>query len=292
MKALVIGAEGFLGKELVRDFSGQFQVEATYKYNERPGWSYLDLADPKQVREAIDRSRPGLVLLPAAISAVDYIETHHDEAWLINVEGVKETALACKKQGAFLVFYSTDYVFDGLNGPYDEEARTNPLNFYGKTKLEAENVISKEMRDFLIIRTCSIYGYEKDGKNFAMQVWERLKGQKEVRVPDDQYGTPAYVEDLSAATLALVNGKKTGVFNAVGPDYVNRVEFARAVSEVFKFSNPSISGVSSGQLRQPAPRPKKCGLKIDKLIAHTGVRMASLKEGLIKMKEKINKENT
>jgi dTDP-4-dehydrorhamnose reductase len=243
------------------------------------------------VSEFIARSRPALILLPAAISAVDYIETHHDEAWLINVEGVEETVIAAKKIGAFLVFYSTDYVFDGFKGPYDEEARTNPLNFYGKTKLEAEKVIGSQMRNFLIIRTCSIYGYEKGGKNFAMQVWERLKEGRNVKVPDDQYGTPTYVEDLSRATLSLVNGKNKGIFNVVGPDYVNRVDFARAVADAFDFKSAAISGVSTEQLRQSAPRPKKGGLKIEKLLTSTGIRMLPLKEGLIKMRENINKEN-
>ena len=285
VKVLVIGAAGFLGKHLVRDFSKANTVFGADKYTDRKGLHYLDLAKKESVKEAFLRFKPELVLLPASVTGVDFCEQNQDLAWAVNTEGPKEVAVAAKRQGVFLVFYSTDYIFDGAKGPYSEEDRPSPINFYGKTKLEAEKIIQKELNSFLIIRTCGLYGYEKDGLNYAMQVYLALKEKRIVRAVCDQYGTPTYVEDLSAATLRLVKSKKEGVFNVAGPDCVNRVQLSRELADVFGFNKRLIQEARTEELKQAAERPKKGGLRIDKLSLEAGIKTMTLREGLVAMKE-------
>ncbi len=286
MQALIIGAAGFLGKELVKDFSKENEVFAADKYENVNGLYYLDLLKKNLIKEIFSRVKPDIVLLTASITGVDFCEQNQDIAWQVNAEGPKHVAVEARKQGSFLVFYSSDYIFDGKNGPYPEEARPQPLNAYGRTKLEAEKIIEKELKKFLIIRTCGIYGYEKSGKNYAMQVWENLSGKKIIKAVSDQFGTPVYVEDLSKVTLGLVNKAKEGIFNVVGPDYVNRVQFAGEVAGAFDFDKGLIQSVATKELNQPADRPKKGGLKIDKLRLDAGLTTMGLREGLLAMKNK------
>lgn len=287
MKALIIGAAGFLGKHLARDFSKDYEVFHADKYEKQEGLYYLDLVKKPLVREIFSRIKPQIVLLPASITGVDFCEQNQDLAWEVNTEGAKETAVCAKRQGAFLVFYSSDYVFDGSAGPYSEDDRPNPINFYGKTKLEAEKIIQKELKKFLIIRTCSLYGYEEDGLNFAMQVIGALKSKKAVKAVRDQFGTPTYAEDMSAVTLKLVMGGKGGVFNVAGPDYVNRVQFAKEIADVFGLDKGLIREVGTEELKQAAERPKKGGLKTDKLNLEAGIKTMTLREGLVAMKNEV-----
>jgi dTDP-4-dehydrorhamnose reductase len=273
-----------LGKHLVRDFSGLGEVFAADKYRDREGLYYADISERASVKEAFLKLAPGLVLLPASITGVDFCEQNQDLAWAVNTEGPKEVAVAAKRQGAFLVFYSTDYVFDGIKGPYSEEDRTNPINFYGRTKLEAERIIQKELKSFLIIRTCGLYGYEEGGLNYAMQIYSALKEKRTLRAARDQYGTPTYAEDLSRITCGLIKDKKEGIFNVAGPDYVNRAEFAGELADVFGFDRGMIREAKTEELKQAAARPKKGGLKTDKLRLDAGIKTMTLREGLFAMK--------
>jgi dTDP-4-dehydrorhamnose reductase len=186
------------------------------------------------------------------------------------------------------VYYSTDYIFDGENGPYTETDKPNPVNFYGKTKLEAERVVQRELKEaFLIIRPCSIYGYEKGGTNFAMHVLNNLQAGRAVTAFCDQYGTPTYVEDLSKVSLQLFDSKKRGIFNITGPDFINRAQFSQAVAEVFGLDAGFIKEINSSEGKQLAKRPLKGGLKIDKLKHELGVETIGLKQGLLAMKSKV-----
>ena len=284
MRVLIIGATGFLGKSLVEDFSVHNEVFAADKYENVRGTHYIDLTKKGLVEETFSRLKPELVLLPASITGVDYCQRNQDAAWRVNTEGPKDVAVAAKKHGAFMVFYSTDYVFDGGNGPYTEEDRTGPINFYGKTKLEAERIIQKEIRRFLIIRTCSLYGWEKGGFNYAMQVLNASEDRRIIRAVNDQFGTPTYVKNLSGITLKLISDGKEGLFHAAGPDYLNRAEFAREIASVFCLDKGLIVETATDQLGQPAARPKKGGLKTDKLEAEAALKTMCVREGLLAMK--------
>lgn len=290
MKVLIVGADGLLGKELYRDFSKEYEILGTYKDRPLEDLVYLDLLENETVKERILGFKPQIILLSAALTAVDFCENNQDITWRVNVEGTKEVVILAKKTGAFLVFYSTDYIFDGKDGPYLEEAKPNPINFYGRTKLEAERVIQKDLKHFLILRTCSLFGYEKDGKNFAMQVLNALSGKEDFKAVNDQFGTPTYAADLSRITLELINKSKEGIYNAVGVDYVNRLKFANEIAEVFSLDKGLIKSVSTEEMKQVASRPRNGGLKIDKLKAEVGIVPMSLREGIIAMRERKDRD--
>jgi dTDP-4-dehydrorhamnose reductase len=228
-KVLVTGATGFIGKNIVKNFSTEFETIGTFYSKKKKNHIFLDITDPEGVSMVFGEVKPEVVIHSAALPNVNYCETNKLLAKKINFTGSKNILNSCKSHGAKLIFISTDYIFDGEEGPYTEEAETNPLNYYGKLKLETELEIRGILKDYLIIRTTNVYGYDPESKNFVMFVIENLKEGKNVIVPNDQFGNPTYVEDLSKAILELVLKGKVGVYNVAGPDNINRVEFAKII---------------------------------------------------------------
>lgn len=286
MRILIIGASGLLGRELLRDFSKGNEALGTYNNHAAPGLVHLAMSQKAEVKDVFGRFKPEAVLIPGSLTAVDLCEQNQDMAWQVNVEGIKNAAMLSRKAGAFVMYYSTDYIFDGKAGPYTETDKPKPVNFYGRTKLEAERIIQKELKGgFLIIRPCSIYGYQKTGVNFAMHVLTKLKNAEAVNAFRDQYGTPTYAPDLSRVSLELFRNKREGVFNAAGPDFINRVKFSNEVADVFGLDKGLIKEIDTSEGKQAARRPLKGGLKIDKLRSELGISTMGLQEGLAAMKK-------
>jgi dTDP-4-dehydrorhamnose reductase len=266
MRALVIGATGQVGGELMRQLT-VCGAEATGTYRSRPssGLAPLDVTDTQAMEAIFARVQPTVVFLPAALTAVDYCETHRDEAWQINVAAPAAVAQTAAAAEAKLVFYSTEYVFDGLDGPYGEDDPIHPLGVYAESKAEGERAVREGVADHLIIRTTVVYGWDRGSKNFAMQVWERLSAGEQMRVPMDQIGNPTLVDFLVEATLALVTSGERGVVNVVGRDRVPRTQFAVKLARAFGLDARLIEPVSTAALKQIAPRPLNAGLRTDKL---------------------------
>jgi dTDP-4-dehydrorhamnose reductase len=196
----------------------------------------------------------------AARPSVDWCEHYPDEARLLNVNATEALAEACAHINARLAFLSTDYVFDGVNGPYNEDDGTNPINVYGRLKLEAEQAIRGRLNNPLIIRTTNVYGFDLQSKNFVMGILPRLARGEKVPVAADQFGNPTLVNDLCSTVKQLITVGATGTFHVVGPDYVNRVDWARAVASVFDLDPGLVVAMTTEELNQPAPRPKRAGL--------------------------------
>ena len=168
---------------------------------------------------------------------------------------------ADRNWGAKIVFFSSDYVFDGRSGPYLETDVQRPLSVYGRAKKEVEDWIETHCADRLILRTTGVFDYDRSSKNFVMQVLERLERGQAVHVVRDQYATPVWAKELSDATIDLVRAGAVGVYNvAGGGPVINRVELARAVAQAFGYPTQNIVGISTASLRQPAARPKQGGL--------------------------------
>src|SRR5215831_6757708 len=188
---LVIGASGLAGQSLVRTIRDRGQnVVGTYASRPRDGLRLLDFTNAGQISECFSALRPKTIYLAAALTHVDYCEEHPEEAQRRNLDGPKLIAQEAARLGAKLIFYSTEYVFDGKNGPYDEEARPEPLSVYGKIKLAAEEAIRDLCADALIIRTTVLYGWDTESVNFAMQIYSRVKSGAEMTIPIDQIGNP------------------------------------------------------------------------------------------------------
>jgi dTDP-4-dehydrorhamnose reductase len=282
---LVIGASGLVGRRLM----GALQTRGATAVGtsaSRPGAGLrrLDIVDASQVDACLDDVRPRTVYLAAALTHVDFCEDHEDEARRINVLGPCVVAEAARRAGAKLVFYSTEYVFDGLDGPYDEDAAPNPLSVYGRTKLEAENALRGILDDALIVRTTVVFGWDRQSKNFAMQIYDRVQRGLEMTIPDDQLGSPTWAGYLADASVRLVEKGASGVVNVVGRDIVTRTEFARALVRVFGGGPELVIPVSTASLGQKAARPLRGGLRTGRLRALLGEEPPSLEESLERLR--------
>src|SRR6266545_5034408 len=175
VKALVIGASGLVGGALLRALRATgHEAVGTYRSRPATGLLHLEITDPTQVEQVIVDARPNVVFLTAALTAVDYCEDHEEEARAINVEAPRAIAHAAGQVSATVVFYSTEYVFDGTSGPYSEDHPISPRGVYAHSKADGESAVRETIRDHLILRTTVVFGWDRASKNFAMQVEERL----------------------------------------------------------------------------------------------------------------------
>ena len=283
--AAVIGASGLVGQTLVRVLeNNQYDVSGTYATHAVDGLVLLDIRDSSAVRKYFHKVQPEIVFLTAALTNVDYCEDHPEEAFRINTEGTKNVAREANRCGCKLVFYSTEYVFDGQNGPYDEEAQACPVSIYGKSKLEAERAIQDIVREHLILRTTVVYGWDRRSKNFAMQLYQNLQSGISMRVPEDQVGTPTLVDYLAEASVRLVQQETRGIVNVVGRDLVPRSEFAKALARLFGLNPDLIVPVPTSDLKQRAQRPLRGGLSVTRLSRLLGTEAMALDEALKRLR--------
>lgn len=285
MRALIVGASGFVGSALQAVFGGQ--AVGTYCTHPVEGLRPLDMRDRAAVERLIAEVRPEVVLQPAAQPHVDWCEQHAQASYAINVAGTRNVAEAAAAAGARYLFVSTDYVFDGTAGPYAEDAPTAPRNVYGRHKLEAEELIASALQNYVIVRVCGVYGYEPQGKNFVMALLAKGRRGEAMNVPSDQWGTPTYGENLAAAMHELALGTARGVYHVVGPDWLDRVSFARLACEVFDLDPGFLRPRTTAELAQPAPRPLRGGLQSAKARALLTTELLPPRRGLELMKQRL-----
>lgn len=264
---LVIGGTGLIGNALVRAWErrGGPVAAATYHCAATAHFRRLDIQDAGAVRALLGELRPGLVALPAANPHVDYIETHREETRKVNVGGSLNVLEACRELGARLIFFSTDYVFDGHKGEYSEADIPTPLSEYGRQKAEVEEAVLGAGSRNLIIRTSGAYGWQWEPKNFVLQIRARLSEGRSMKVAADLRYNPTYVENLAEVTAELAASGRGGLFHVVGADRIGRYDFARAAARAFRLDVSLLLPVSSREFNPPAPRPKESSLRTDKV---------------------------
>ena len=217
----------------------------------------------------------------AGMTNVEACEDHPDVAYNTNCRGPEVLAQLAAARAIPFVYVSTEYVFDGLDGPYTEDSPKNPLSSYGKSKWSGEQAVLAACKHALVLRTTVVYGSDAREKNYAYSVLRSLATGKPIRVPCDQISTPTYNRDIAAATVSLVEDGATGTYHVSGPERMDRVEFARTVASRFALDIGLIQGVPTPILQQKARRPLSAGLSIDKLCRlHPRLRMRTLTEGL------------
>ena len=282
MKALVIGASGQVGGALFRvlERSGT-EVAATYQSRPMEGILKLDVRDRDAVQRCLGMVKPDVIFLAVnAPGGVDYCEEHPDEAHALNVEGTQNIVKFAARCGARVVYYSTDYIFDGNTGPYSEEDEPSPINVYGRTKWEAEQVIQALAPNHLILRTTAVFSWDRASCNFAMQVWERLQAKTPMRAPNDQWCNPTLVDYLAEVTVRLVQMGAEGIVNVVGRDRMLRSELAKVLARAMALDPGLITPLPTAELGQRASRPLQGGLKTDKLREILGTDPPDLDESL------------
>jgi len=288
-KVLIVGASGLLGSKLV-EVCKDYEVYGTFWTHKLKGKNFfaLDVTKRDEVFKLIEKIRPDVVFDTHSITSVDYCELHPEEAWLINVDGTKNLAEASKTYGAKFVFISTDYVFDGSKSDYIEKDKPKPINYYGKTKAVAEKMIEYLDLDYLIARTAVLYGIGGYGKQpFVLWVLENLRAKKQINVVVDQFNNPTLADNLAEILLKLWEKDATGLFHVVGRDNVSRYELALKTAEVFGLDKKLIKPITTPELRQIAPRPRKLQLSTHKLERFLHVKPLGVEEGLKIVKEQI-----
>ncbi|OGR67274.1 MAG: hypothetical protein A2081_01375 [Elusimicrobia bacterium GWC2_61_19] len=268
MRALIIGASGQVGATLT-SLCVRRKIEVYGTSRKGQGFLYLDLAEPASIAAAFEKARPEAVFLCSAMTHVDGCERDPGLAGRINAEGPALVAAECRKAGAKLVYFSTEYVFDGKDGPYAEDAPVNPVSVYGRTKLDGERA-ALALEGALAVRTTVVYGYNPASKNFIMQLINNQRSGAKMRVPSDQFSNPTYAPELAAAVLDLAAADAAGIYNVVGPDWLSRYDFALKACEAFGFDPSFIEPKLTDELCQAAARPLKAGLKTEKLAAKLG----------------------
>ena len=289
---LVTGANGLLGQKLCQHFSPYYKVIATdlhpQSFVSPPNSSYesLDLTDRKTLEFHVRFYNPSIIINAAAYTDVDGCEIHKTQAWTVNVGGVKNLVKACQEHKIKLVQLSTDYVFDGENGPYSEDDPPNPVSFYGKTKLESEMVIQESGIDFIIVRTNVLYGFgKKVKKNFLLWLLEKLSAGEKLKIVNDQLNNPTLADNLSECILEMVQRDLSGVLHVAGAEYLSRYDFALKVAEKFKFDKADISPTKTEFLKQKAKRPHQGGLKTEKAQKTLQTKLLNVEEGLEQAKQ-------
>lgn len=284
---LITGANGLLGQKLCRDFSPAHKVIATDLHSENflsfPNLSYesLNLTDRKALEFHVRFYHPAAIINAAANTDVDACEIHRTQAWAVNVGAVKNLVTVCRERKIRLVQLSTDYVFDGEKGPYSEDDPTHPVNFYGQTKLESENLIKQSGIDSLIVRTNVLYGFGKRvNKNSLLWLLDKLSAGEKIEVANDQFGNPTLADNLSECILEMVERNLSGVFHVGGAEYLSRYDFALKVADKFGFESANISSTKTKMLNQKAERPLRGGLKTEKARSALKTKLLNVEQGL------------
>ncbi len=289
MKILVTGSNGLLGQKLVRLLNSisEVQVIATSRGTSRikdieiPYYT-LDVTDEDKVLSRFNDAKPDVVIHTAAMTQVDDCELNPEDCSVANIHSVKNIVRACKDIDAHLIHLSTDFIFDGSEGPLTEEAIPAPVNFYGETKLEAENIILNSGIKWAMARTVLVYGIVPglSRSNIILWVKENLENQRTINVVDDQWRTPTLAEDLAQGCWLIAKNHATGIFNISGKDMLTPFDMALKVAEYFDLDKKYVVRANSANFSQPAKRPAKTGFIIDKAEEQLGYRPHSFDEGI------------
>jgi dTDP-4-dehydrorhamnose reductase len=296
-KLLIIGSTGLVGSK-VASLAGKHGFEPYNTQHSRKSassdFAELDITDREATLALVGRIRPRAIINTAALTNVDYCETHTKEAQGVNIEGVRNLADAAHENQSRLIQISTDYVFDGRVGHYEESDTPNPIQYYGKTKLEAEKIVAS-LASFAIARPSVIFGWapvlpvEESGgskpMNFAMFVLDRLKRRENVKAIRDQYASPTFADNLAEALLRLARVRENGVFHTSGRSCLSRYEFAIRLAETFGYSKGQIEPVYSSEFKQLAERPRNSCLRVEKAERFLGMSLLSASEGIREMKK-------
>ena len=289
-RVLVTGSNGLLGQKITDLVlaEGGFELIATSKGpNRHPvqtGYTYrdLDICNDEQLFNLITELRPDSIIHTAAMTNVDACEADPEACRKLNVDTVAALARICKAQDIQLVHLSTDFIFDGADGPYAEDAAPNPLSYYGQSKLDAEQLILKSGCRAAILRTIIVYGIVKDMSRSNIVLWAKsaLEKGESISVVNDQWRMPTLAEDLAECCLLAVEKNATGIYNASGKDMMNMVELVEKVADFWQLDKSLIKPISSESLNQKAKRPAKTGFILDKTIRELGYQPHAFIEGL------------
>jgi|UniRef100_UPI0040497057 dTDP-4-dehydrorhamnose reductase len=296
-KIIVTGSNGLLGQK-VTDLSiqdSEIELIATSvgpnRHNLKDGYRYeeLDILDLGRLNQLVARYQPDSIIHTAAMTNVDACEAERAKCYALNVQSVKNLVDVCQRRDIQLIHLSTDFIFDGEDGPYTEEAEPNPLSYYGETKLESELILKNSSCQWAILRTIILYGIVNDMSRSNIVLWAKgaLEKGEPINVVNDQWRMPTLAEDLAACCLLAVKKNASGVFNVSGKDLMSILEIVERVADHYRLNKSLIKAISAESLNQAAKRPKKTGFILDKAIVELGYSPHSFEEGMTFMDKQL-----
>jgi dTDP-4-dehydrorhamnose reductase len=288
-KLLITGTSGLLGNKIVDASKYDYEVIPTHNTKPlHPNSLKLEITNLNEALSIFNKLEPKIVIHTASETNVDKCETEKEHAWKTNVEGTRNIAEACKNVGAKLIYISTDYVFDGEKGLYDEEDKPNPVNYYGLTKLEGERQVIEHSKNYAILRTSVLYGWHPWKQNFATWVINQLKQDKEINVVDDHYNTPTLADNLAEIAVEVAEKDRLGLYHASGRERISRYEFAKQIAKTYNLNSDLVKPAKMSQLTAwVAKRPRDSSLNTSKIQKQLKTKPLDITEGLNKMKEEM-----
>lgn len=272
MKILIFGASGLVGGNMLRYFKTKPEIEVigthfSFETADTVPFNTLDLDHPDNFDVA--KFNPDVVINCGALTWVDYCEENEDESYTKTVVSTINTLKLATQFNAKYLYIGTDYVFDGQNGPYTEQASVNPLNVYARHKLEAENLVLNTNENALSLRITNVYGDEIRDKNFVSRLYNlAISGEENhLKLPYDQYATPVNAFDIARAAYLLLRDEKSGIYNIASTDFVNRLQLAQMVLKHVPGNKVTLEPISTKELNPPANRPLTGGLITSKFLS-------------------------
>lgn len=295
MKILITGSNGLLGQHIIKLLiettghtiiaTGRGASRLPFEVSDLYDYFPLDITDGIAVNDFILAHEPELVIHAAAMTQPDECEQHPIECWNVNVTATRFLLEAAEKINARFIYISTDFVFDGVNGPYKETDEPGPVNYYGSSKLAAEKSVMESDLQWAIVRTVLVYGNILVGNRSNVISWvkENLMNGKAIKVVSDQLRTPTYVEDLAKGILLVVEKNAAGVYHISGEEEMSPHDMAIATADYLQLDKSLMTKVNADTFTQPARRPLKTGFVIDKAKRELGYQPTSFKDSLKKM---------
>ena len=269
MRILIIGANGLLGSDLVKECATEEIIAAASRD--------VDIRDFRRVRDLLARSKPKWIVLAAAYTDVDGSERNPDLAFAVNRDGTKNVAIAAREHGAKLFYVSTDYVFDGNSArPYEPDDPIHPLNVYGASKAAGEAAVLEQGGHWVIARSSWLFGASR--ACFPEKILAAADSQPELRVVNDQVGSPTYTRDLAAAIHKLIEANARGILSITNSGSCSWFEFAREILQRAGRKTPVLP-ITSAEAARPAKRPAYSALS-PAALADYGIHLRNWRDAL------------
>ncbi len=289
-KILITGSNGLLGQNLLKQLirRGDCQILAISKspdvYPVKSGYQFvqLDITQRQDILAISEFFRPDVVIHAAAMTQVDPCELNPELCMQVNVEGTRNMADLATSCSAKFIFISTDFVFDGENGPYSENDDTCPVSQYGWSKLEAEKITQELTVPWAIVRTILVYGLTPamSRSNLVLWVKNSLEQGQAIRVVEDQFRMPTLVDDLAWGIIRIMDLKRQGIYHLSGSEMASVLDLAVQTAQYFGLDTHLISAIHSNELNQPGKRPPATGFILDKAIKELNYQPKIFTQGL------------
>jgi len=282
MRYLIFGANGLIGRTVIKQLQNEHECFGTYYKREEPGLIKIDITSEEDLKKIFNTTKPDCIIHCANLAGgVNFCEKNPEIAKKFHLEATKSIGNLCEEYASRFVFISTDYIFDGEDQPYKEDDEPNPLNVYGRLKLDAENWIKYNVSKYLIVRTTNVFGWDPATvtPNYMMSFYRSTNENKEFNAPSFLWGNPTYVGDLASAIIELCNKNMDGVFHVVGSSFVNRYDWTLKACNKANCEKNLIK-----EIKEPpenmVPRPLKSNLNTEKFRSICKTTLGDVDQGL------------